>query len=155
MTFPTASLRNAAFLFFGLLLGGCETLEDRVRTTREVPVVTHEFDASAATVMAAAPAAMSQMGYSISSISATHGEIEAISDVRRDFGIRNSRQTRLKFTVEDRDGGYAFATLQAWEIREEENTRGERLMSEVGVAGPTFHNSVFTTIQEVISHPVK
>lgn len=155
MTFPTAPFRITAFLMSGLLLGGCETLEDRVRTTREVPVVTREFDASAAAVMAAAPGALAQMGYSITSMSAAHGEIDAISDVRRDFGIRNSRQTRLKFTVEDRDGGFAFATLQAWEIREEENTRGERLMSEIGVVSPTFHNSVFSTIQELIAGPAK
>jgi hypothetical protein len=57
MTIPTASLRNATFLLLGLLLGGCETFEERVRTTREVPAITHEFDATAAAVMAATPAA--------------------------------------------------------------------------------------------------
>jgi len=155
MTIHTASLRNAAFLFLGLLLGGCETLEERVRTTREVPVITHEFDAPATAVMTAAPDALLRMGYSITSISAAHGQIEAITNVRRDAGMRNSRQTRLKFTVEERDGGYSWATMQAWEIREEENTRGERLMSEIGVVNSSFHNSIFTAIEELIAGAAK
>ncbi|HEY5553251.1 MAG TPA: hypothetical protein VIK52_15260 [Opitutaceae bacterium] len=155
MTIPTAPFRIAALLTFGLLLSGCETFEERVRTTREVPVFTHEFDASAATVMVAVPGAFSRMGYAITSMSAARGEVEAISNIRRDSGIRNSRQTRLKFTVEDRDGGYAFAALQAWEIREEENTRGERFMSEIGVSVSSFHLSVFSTIQELIDEPAK
>jgi len=155
MTIPTASLRIATFLSLGFLLGGCETFEERVRTTREVPVVTHEFDASASAVMTAAPDALLRMGYSITSTSAAHGQIEAITNVRRDAGMRSSRQTRLRFTVEDRDGGYSWATLQAWEIREEENTRGERLMSEIGVVNSSFHYSIFTAIEEVIAETAK
>jgi hypothetical protein len=155
MTIPTASLRNATFLLLGLLLGGCETFEERVRTTREVPAITHEFDATAAAVMAAAPDALRQMGYSITSISQAHGRIEAITDVRRDAGMRNSRQTRIRFAVEDRDGGYSWANMQAWEIREEENTRGERLMSEIGVVNSSFHLSISSAIEEVIAGAAK
>ncbi|HUG11358.1 MAG TPA: hypothetical protein VMM36_10105 [Opitutaceae bacterium] len=155
MTIPTPSLRIAAFLVFSLLLGGCETFEERVRTTREVPVITHEFDATAATVMTAAPDALLRMGYSITSTSAAHGRIEAITNVRRDAGMRNSRQTRLKFAVEERDGGYSLASMQAWEIREEENTRGERLMSEIGVVNSSFHLSIFSAIEEVIAETAK
>lgn len=146
-----ASLRLGALFSLGLLLGGCETLEERVRTTREAPVVTHEFNGAADAVMIAAKAAFARMGYSITATSSAHGLIEAISDIRRDPGMRNFRQTRIRFTVEDRDGGYAFATMQAWEIREEENTRGERLMSESGVASHSFHQMVFGTIQDVLN----
>ena len=155
MTIPTASFRNAAFIVLGLLLGGCETLEERVRTTREVPAFTHEFDATAAAVMTAAPDALLRMGYSITSTSAAHGQIEAITNVRRDAGMRNSRQTRLKFTVEERDGGYSLASMQAWEIREEENTRGEQFMSEIGVVNSSFHFSIFSAIDEVIAEAAK
>ena len=155
MTTLLSRSRILAILAVGTLLGGCDTLTDRVRATREVPVVTHEFEGSAASVMAAAPAALSRMGFSITSISNARGEIEAITDIRRDVGLRNSLQTRLKFTVEDRDGGYSLAGLQAWDIHEEENARGERLMSEVGVSGPGFYNSVFSTIEEIMVEKTK
>lgn len=151
MSHPNACLRIGALLILGLLLTGCATLEERVRTTREVPVVTHEFNGSADAVMVAAKGAFARMGYSITSISSAHGTIEAISDIRRDAGMRNYRQTRVRFTVVDRDGGFALATLQAWEIREEENTRGERLMSEVGVPGHSFHQNIFGTIEDVLA----
>jgi hypothetical protein len=155
MTHLNASLRLGALILLGLLLGGCETIEDRVRTTREVPVVTREFNGSADAVMAAAKQAFAVMGYSITSISSAHGTIDAISDIRRDAGMRNFRQTRIRFTVVDRDGGYALATMQAWEIREEENTRGERLMSETGVSGHSFHHMIFGTIEDTLGEQPK
>jgi len=150
-----ASLRLGALTALGLLLGGCETFEERVRSTREVPVVTREFNGSADAVMAAAKQTFAIMGYSITSISAAHGTIEAISDIRRDPGMRNFRQTRIKFTVVDRDGGFALATMQAWEIREEENTRGERLMSESGVSSHSFHHMIYGTIEETLNEQPK
>ena len=155
MTHLNASLRLGALFTLGFLLGGCETLEERVRTTREVPVVTREFNGSADAVMAAAKEAFAVMGYSITSISAAHGTIEAISDIRRDPGMRNFRQTRIRFSVVDRDGGFAFATMQAWEIREEENTRGERLMSETGVSSHSFHHMVYGTIEDSMGAQTK
>jgi hypothetical protein len=155
MTHLNASLRLGALILLGLLLGGCETIEDRVRTTREVPVVTREFNGSADAVMAAAKQAFAVMGYSITSISSAHGTIDAISDIRRDAGMRNFRQTRIRFTVVDRDGGYALATMQAWEIREEENTRGERLMSETGVSSHSFHHMIFGTIEDTLGEQPK
>jgi hypothetical protein len=155
MTHLNASLCLGALILLGLLLGGCETIEDRVRTTREVPVVTREFNGSADAVMAAAKQAFAVMGYSITSISSAHGTIDAISDIRRDAGMRNFRQTRIRFTVVDRDGGYALATMQAWEIREEENTRGERLMSETGVSSHSFHHMIFGTIEDTLGEQPK
>jgi hypothetical protein len=150
-----ASLRFGAIVTLGLLLGGCETFEDRVRTTREVPTVTRDFNGSADAVMAAAKEAFALMGYSITSISMAHGTIEAISDIRRDPGMRNVRQTRIRFAVVDRDGGFALATMQAWEIREEENTRGERLMSESPVSTHSFHHMVYGTIEDFMKEPAK
>lgn len=150
MNHPTAMPRLGALFLLGLLLGGCETLEERVRTTREVPVVTHEFDGTADAVMAAARVAFARMGYSITSISSAHGTIEAISDIRRDPGMRSFRQTRIRFAVVDRDGGFAWATMQAWDIREDENTRGERLMSETGISSHSFHQMFFETVEEVL-----
>lgn len=155
MSHLNASLRLGALITFGLLLGGCETFEERVRTTREVPVVTHEFDGTAEAVMVAAKGAFARMGYSITSISVAHGTIEAISDIRRDPGMRNFRQTRIRFTVVDRDGGFALASMQAWEIREEENTRGERLMSESGVSSHSFHQMVYGTIEDFMREEPK
>jgi hypothetical protein len=45
--------------------------------------------------------------------------------------------------------------MQAWEIREEENTRGERLMSEIGVISSAFHLSIFSAIEEVIAESAR
>lgn len=149
------SLRLGALIALGLLLGGCETFEERVRSTREVLTVSREFNGSADAVLAAARETFTTMGYSITSISAAHGTIEAISDIRRDPGMRNFRQTRIRLTVVDRDGGFALAAMQAWEIREEENTRGERLMSESGVSSHSFHHMIYGTIEEALNEQPK
>ena len=123
--------------------------------TREVQTITHEFDATADQVMEVVPAALDQMGFSVTSISNARDEVEAISEIRRDSGFGNSRQTRVKFSVVDRDGGYSLASLTAWDIHEEENARGERFMSESGVVGPGFHNSVFEAIEALLPKQAK
>lgn len=152
---PTTRFRLSAFLVLGALLGGCDTIQERVRTTREVPVFSREFEGTADAVLAVAPAVLNSLGFSVTDSSAAHGEIEAISDVRRDSGMRNSTQTRLKLTVVDRDGGYCLATIQAWEMREDENTRGERFTAETGIVNPSFHNSVFDAIAKALPSSTK
>ena len=153
MKIATVFVRLVPFVLLGLALAGCETLEERVRTTREVPSMTHMFDAPAQAVMDVAPSVLAQMGFSVTDISPARGQIEAITDIRRDTGMRSYRQTRLRFSIQERDGGFSWASLQAWEIREEENARGESLMSQVGVTNPSFHQTIFNTIEEVLGKP--
>lgn len=154
------SLRFSPALFTllavtGLFLAGCESVSDRVRFARDLPPLTHDFEKSSADVLAAAPAGLLQMGFKVTRSSSAHGLIEALSDVRRDMGMRSSKQIRLRMTVVDLDGGGAKASLQLWEIREEENSRGERFATEVGVGSIALHDAVFAAIGHILNAPTE
>lgn len=157
---PPRSTRNlrfwiVPFLLLSVLLTGCESLPATVRGSRDLPPLTRDFDVPAQAVLAAAPHALERIGFKITRLSASQGLVEALSDIRRDPGMRNSKQIRMKMTVEDFSGGVSRASLQLWEMREEENARGERFASETGIGSIALHDSVFGAIEHVLKAPTE
>lgn len=142
-------------LLLNALLTGCESIQEKVRTTRDLPPLTHEYDFPAEAVLAAAPVGLERIGMKVTRTSAAQGLIEAISDIRRDAGIGRSKQLRMKMTVVHTDGGGSRASLQIWEIREDENARGERFASEVGVGSIALHESVFSAVEYILKAPTE
>ncbi len=142
-----------------LALAGCESVSDVTSSVREKFAArtaphTHMFAAESRAVYAATRSAIDAMGFTFQRGGPAQGEIDAISGLSSDNGLRTTRQILMKVRlVTVPDGTEARVTLS--EVVEDDFDKGAGRGTESPLRDTPLFEVLFHHIEQALAAPPK